>query len=74
LAPHALLSFAGRAKFAVRSGFSGLSEGAVYTEKEQSTDSAATDVEKDFNVGWGSNADCDRDRDRSWSIAPMMLS
>jgi hypothetical protein len=43
-----LLSFAGRANLAARSGFSGLSVGTVYTEKEQSTDSTATDVEKDF--------------------------
>jgi hypothetical protein len=40
----ALLKFAGCVNPAVAAGSNGFAEGMLYTEKEQSTDSAGTDV------------------------------
>jgi hypothetical protein len=44
-----MLNPAGCAKLAASSGFDELSACADYAEKEQSTDSTATDVGKDYN-------------------------
>ena len=43
-----MLSFVGCANLAVPAGFNGVSVHTDYAEKEQSTDSTVTDVEKDF--------------------------
>jgi hypothetical protein len=60
-----MLNFSAWVNLAASAGLNDFSAGTLYNEKEQSTNSIATDVERDFNGRakefCGSIGPCDRD-------------
>jgi hypothetical protein len=53
-----MANFAGWANLTVAAGSNDFAVRALYDEKKQSTDSAATDVGRDFNGRAGSRSGC----------------
>jgi hypothetical protein len=64
-----MLNFADCVNLAAAAGFDGSAGRTHYDEKEQSTDSTATDVEKDFN-GRGRESCVRGNRPRSRALSP----